>query len=143
MEDPAKEVQAVWRVLLSVSKALLEEIESDLKSANLPPLAWYDVLLEVDRAGRDGIRPYELQERLLLPQYGTSRLLDRMDAAGLIRRETFGPDKRGQIIFLTREGQAMRGRIWTVYGAFLAERVGGRLSKKDAASLSKLLKKLY
>ena len=46
-----------------------------------PPLAWYDALLEIEKAGPDGLRPFELRKLLLLPQYGTSRLLDRMVTA--------------------------------------------------------------
>ncbi|WP_299682761.1 MarR family winged helix-turn-helix transcriptional regulator [uncultured Roseobacter sp.] len=142
MKTPSKETQAAWRALLSVSKSLVESIERDLKAADLAPLAWYDVLLEIEKAGEDGIRPFELQERLLLPQYGMSRLLDRMDTAGLIRRETFGDDRRGQSVFLTPEGKAMRERIWPVYAGFLADRIGGALSEKDAIVMRDLLRKL-
>lgn len=142
MTEVGQEIQLVWRTLISVSKGLVEEIEEELKSEGLPPLTWYDILLEVEKAGKDGLRPYELQERLLLPQYGMSRLLDRIDAAGLIKREVFGPDKRGQMVFLTPEGGEMRRRIWKIYGAFLSDRLGARLSSDEAATLSKLLQKL-
>ncbi len=142
MDGATTEVQGAWRALLSVSKALLEEIEKRLKAEGLAPLTWYDVLLEVEKAGQEGIRPFELQERLLLPQYGMSRLLDRIEAACLVRRETHDADRRGQIVYLTPEGAAMRARIWPVYSRFLSERVGGRLSGAEAIALGDLLRKL-
>lgn len=142
MDKPSQDVEAAWTGLIAASKTLLEEIEAALKAADLAPLTWYDVLLEVEKAGDDGIRPYELQKRLLLPQYGVSRLLDRIAAAGLITRESYAADKRGQVIRLTPAGLAMRRRIWPVYAAFLNRRIGERLTGKEAVKLRKLLKKL-
>ena len=62
----------------------MSRVESALKAAGLPPLAWYEVLVELDRAGACGVRPFALEEALQLPQYGLSRLLARMEEAGLV-----------------------------------------------------------
>ena len=78
MTEPDQTTQAAWIAIMRTSRRLLEAVEAALKSAGHPPLAWYDALLEIDKAGNDGVRPFELKARLLLPQYGTSRLLDRM-----------------------------------------------------------------
>ena len=67
-------------------QAAMSRVESALKAAGLPPLAWYEVLVELERAGGCGLRPFALEEALLLPQYGLSRLLARMEAAGLVVR---------------------------------------------------------
>ena len=67
-----------------------------LKSAGLPALEWYDVLLEIERAGP--LRPRDLQSRLLLAQSNLSRLLDRMERAGLIARGDCEQDGRGLVV---------------------------------------------
>ncbi len=59
-------------------------MEGALKAEGLPPLEWYDVLLELERGGP--MRPRDLQAHLLLAQYNLSRLLDRIEAAGLVER---------------------------------------------------------
>ena len=98
-----------WKALMTASTRLTEAVEAALKADGLPPLAWYDVLWEVEKAGEEGLRPFVLKDRLLLPQYATSRLLDRIAAAGLIDRDQCPEDGRGQILTLTEKGRAMRG----------------------------------
>lgn len=128
-----------WTSLATVSRLVLERIERDLKAAGLPPLAWYDALLEVERTGEDGIRPMALQARLLLPQYGTSRLLERIATEGLVERRPAPGDGRGQIVAITENGKAMRRRMWPVYARALSFTVGNALSEDEAAQLVRLL----
>jgi DNA-binding MarR family transcriptional regulator len=142
MDAPSEKIVTAWTRLVTVSRLLLERIERDLKAADLPPLSWYDALLEVERAGADGIRPGALQTRLLLPQYGTSRLLERLDAEGLVERRPHPEDGRGQVVRITRAGEALRRRMWAVYAATLRETVGAALSDAEAARLAGLLDRL-
>ena len=75
------EVEIVaWARLLKASAKMLDAVERDLKQAGLPPLAWYDALLELHRARPDGLRPGDLEKEVLLPQYNVSRLVDRLEA---------------------------------------------------------------
>ncbi len=128
-----------WTALVSASRVLIEKVEAALKSEGHPPLAWYDALLEVEKAGSDGLRPFEIKERLLLPQYGTSRLLDRLVKAGLLEREACADDGRGQVIRMTEKGRTVRRAMWPVYARVLSEEFESRLTAKDAAQLGSLL----
>lgn len=132
----------VWISLLSASRALLDSIEAELKKKELPRLSWYDALLEIEKAGDEGIRPYELKDRLLLPQYGTSRLLDRIAKAGLITREGAENDGRGQIIRLTQSGRETRKAMWPIYASILVGSIESKLSKSEAIQLEQLLNRL-
>ena len=131
-----------WKALMTASTRLTEAVEAALKADGLPPLAWYDVLWEVEKAGEEGLRPFVLKDRLLLPQYATSRLLDRIAAAGLIDRDQCPEDGRGQILTLTEKGRAMRARMWPVYEAVLKERVGDFAGAAELAAAAKLLERL-
>jgi DNA-binding MarR family transcriptional regulator len=128
-----------WTALVSASRILIEKVEAALKSEGHPPLAWYDALLEVEKAGTDGLRPFEIKERLLLPQYGTSRLLDRLVKAGLLEREACADDARGQVIRITEQGRGVRRAMWPVYARVLSEEFESRLTAKDTAQLGSLL----
>ena len=140
---PSDSVVRAWVRLNRARTSTLSKVESALKQAGLPPLSWYDVLLELDRAGKNGMRPYEIERELLLPQYGLSRLLDRIEAAAYIKRRPHGEDGRGQIIGITRAGMAMRRRMWPVYADAIANAVGGQLTEEEATLLGRLLGKLY
>lgn len=133
---------AVWTGLMSVSQAFLERIDQALKAASLPPLSWYDALLEIERAGPAGIRPFALKETLLMPQYGTSRLLGRIEKAGLISRSACEGDGRGQVVQITETGRWTRRQMWPVYARQLEELIGARLDASERQHLVDLVAKL-
>ena len=142
MTKPDRVTQAAWAAIVTTSRRLLESVEAALKAADHPPLAWYDALLEIEKAGPDGLRPFELKELLLLPQYGTSRLLDRMVKAELIERQDCNDDGRGQIVRVSDKGRSVRQAMWPIYARVLSEEIGAKLTTEDAAQLVRLLSKL-
>ena len=127
---------------MTTSRRLLEAVEAALKSAGHPPLAWYDALLELEKAGSEGIRPFELKNRLLLPQYGTSRLLDRMVSADLVERLDCEDDGRGQIVRISEQGRSVRKAMWPIYARALTEGIRAKLASEEIVQLTKLLSKL-
>jgi len=133
---------ALWAQFLRVSQAVLGAVEADLKAAGHPPLAWYDALLELRRAGAAGLRPYLLGERMLLAQYTLSRLIERLDRAGLVERHPCPEDGRGQVVRITAAGRALLDRVWPDYRAAIARRMLDRLEPEDAAALARILDKL-
>ena len=141
-EQPCELAVRAWARLLRAHQAAMSRVEGALKAADLPPLAWYDVLLELEQAGNVGLRPFALEEALLLPQYGLSRLLARMETAGLVDRRNCPQDGRGQIVALTDAGRAMRQRMWPVYAAALQQAVGTKLCAAEADDLAELLGKI-
>jgi DNA-binding MarR family transcriptional regulator len=131
-----------WARLARMSRAVLDRIENDLKAARLPPLAWYDALLELKRAGRPGLRPFELQHAMLLAQYGVSRLADRLVKAGYVERFECPEDGRGQVLRLTADGHALLKKMWPAYRAAIVAHFAGKLTCADAESLAAILAKL-
>ncbi|WP_217569273.1 MarR family winged helix-turn-helix transcriptional regulator [Mesorhizobium sp. GbtcB19] len=140
--SPSPEAVAAWARLMRVSRQLVEKTEDALKAGGLPPLAWYDVLHELAEAGEGGLRPFELIDRVLLAQYGVSRLLARLEAEGLVEKLPVSDDGRGQTVRITPGGRDMRRRIWAVYGASIAELMGDRLSAEELKTLATLLARL-
>ncbi|KAA1179403.1 MarR family transcriptional regulator [Rhizobium tropici] len=136
---PSLAITRAWVHLMRAQQITLAAIERDLKAADLPPLGWYDVLLELSRATDGRLRPYEIEERTLLAQHNLSRLLDRMEKAGFVHREVFSEDGRGRWVVITEAGSAMRNRIWTVYASALQRHVGDKLDNAQADQLAELL----
>jgi DNA-binding MarR family transcriptional regulator len=138
-ERPSKPVVLAWARLIKAERLALARIEAALKHAGLPPLAWYDVLLELERAGETGLRPFELERALLLAQYNLSRLLDRIEREGLIERAPCPEDGRGHVLRLSARGRAMRNAMWPIYAQAIEAALGSRLDKTEAEMLSALL----
>lgn len=131
-----------WARLLRAHRTAMTSVERALKDAGLPPLTWYDLLLELERAGEGGLRPFELERELLLPQYGVSRLIERVEKAGHLSRQACEDDGRGQRLVITASGKKLRRKMWLVYGKAIEDAVGSKLREAEAQTLSDLLVKL-
>ncbi len=141
-KKPSSEATAAWIRLMRVQTRVLDAVEQDLKKAGFPALAWYDALLELSRAPSGELRPVELEKQMLLPQYSTSRLIDRLVDEGLAARRECKFDKRGQFVEITEAGRELQKKMWTSYSAAIERHVGTKLSDADAAKLCGLLDRL-
>ena len=143
MTDAASDVTiTTWARVIRVPQRLLKQVDADLKAAGCPPLAWYDALLELKRAGTAGLRPFRLQEQMLLEQYNLSRLLDRIVRSGFAERLAAAEDGRGQVLKITAEGRRLIRQMWPIYRAAIQKHFVERLDTKDIAELSRILGKL-
>ena len=111
---------AAWRAFLNAHSTMLRRISRDLEEAELPPLAWYDVLAALRDAPEARLRQVDLAERVLLSHSGLSRLLDRIERAGLVARKECPEDRRALHLVLTEEGREMLERMWPVYARGIA-----------------------
>lgn len=139
---PSTEATDVWIRLMRVQGRVLGAVEQDLKKAGFPPLAWYDALIELSRAPGGELRPVELEKQMLLPQYSTSRLIDRLVEEGLAVRRECKMDKRGLFVEITEAGRDLQKRMWASYSAAIERHIGSKLSDVDAVKLSGLLDRL-
>src|SRR3981189_3378679 len=136
---PSTEATAAWIRLMRIQSRVLDAVEQDLKKAGFPPLAWYDALLELSRAPSGAVRPGELEKQMLIPQYSTSRLIDRLVDEGLAARRECKIDKRGQFVEITEAGRELQKKMWSAYSAAIEKHVGSKLSDVDALTLCGLL----
>ena len=142
MQKPTDAAVTAWARLIRAEREVRTQIEADLKEAGFPSLPWYDVLLELRRTPDGCLTPRALEQEMLFEQYNLSRLLDRMEAEGLVRRIPFPGDKRRQLIEITEEGRLLQRRMWSVYGAAIDRFVGQKLADGEAEQLASLLSKL-
>lgn len=106
---------AAWRTFLAAHARTVGEIENALRDEGLPPLTWYDVLWPLYQAPDHRLRMKELADEVVLSRTGLVRLVDRIEKAGLLRREPVPGDGRGAYAVITEEGIAMLRRMWPVY----------------------------
>jgi DNA-binding MarR family transcriptional regulator len=80
-------------------------LERELMEAQHLPLAEYDVLVQLDQALEGRLRMSELANRVLLSRSGLTRLVERLESDGLVRREVCPSDARGAFAVLTADGR--------------------------------------
>lgn len=120
---------AAWRAFLAAHARVVGDIEAALRAEGLPPLGWYDALWPLYRAPDRRLRMSQLAEEVVLSRTGLVRLVDRIETAGLLRREPVPGDGRGAYAVLTDEGAEMLRRVWPAYACGIREgflkRLGG------------------
>jgi len=124
-----------------LARELEARLELVYKAHGLEP-GWHDVLATLRRSGPDyRLRPTDLTNASMLTSSGTTKRLDKLEQAGLIRREADPNDRRGTLITLTDAGRAL---IDSVTAAHLANEAGliAALDADEQALLAGLLRKL-
>lgn len=101
-------------------------------------LTQYNVLRMLRGAGQDGLCRSEIRDRLITRMPDVSRLLDRMEAAGLVHRVRSIADRRVVNTTLTDHGRAVVDRLDDEV-AREHERQLGHLTEKQLRTLVELL----
>ena len=126
---------SVWAVFLTAHAVLIEEIEARLAAADLPPLAWYDVLWALERAGTRRLRMRELADMTVISRSNLTRLVDRLESAALVERERAEEGRRGAFAVITTQGRVMRKKMWPVYSAAIKELFEDKISEREGAQM--------
>lgn len=142
MKTPSEQVESAWVLLVRAQQVLLNHVEAQLKACGLPPLSWYDVLLELSRDSHAGLRQYEIAERILLTKHNMSRLIDRLEGAGYVERRVCDEDGRGNVVHITKKGVKLKQDMWPVYARAIQTLIGDALSASQIQSLTESMRAL-
>jgi DNA-binding MarR family transcriptional regulator len=103
LSSPSPERLRAWRLFFESALALLDVLDTELEQAVGIPQRWYDVLVHLE-GSPEGIRMNELAERILYSKSGFTRVVDRMEEVGLVRRVRPAHDRRSILVVLTDTG---------------------------------------
>jgi DNA-binding MarR family transcriptional regulator len=101
-----EEELAAWRGMLRAHSALVRELDAELAREHDMPLSSYEVLLFLNDSDEGRMRMSELADSVLLSRSGLTRLVDRLERQGLLRRERCESDARGFFAEITPEGRS-------------------------------------
>src|SRR5918998_2023510 len=96
---------AAWRGFLRTHAELFKALDAELDAAHRLPLTTYDVLVALYHAPGRRLRMAELASQTFLSRSGVTRLVDRLERDGLLRRDQCSSDARGCFAVLTPEGE--------------------------------------
>jgi DNA-binding MarR family transcriptional regulator len=140
---PSPDGFLAWRAFLRAHAAAVGRIERDLAASEPElPLSWYDVLVALVGARDRRLRLRELADEVLLSRSGLTRLVDRLEAAGLLRREPDPTDRRGAFAVLTEAGYEALRRTWPLYARGIQDHFGRYLMPEEAGVLARALQRV-
>jgi DNA-binding MarR family transcriptional regulator len=120
---------AAWRAFLTAYARITRRISADLVAAGLPELTWYDLLWTLYRAPARSLRVKDLAKEVALSPTGTSRFVDRVEAAGYVRRAPDAHDRRALQVVLTDAGVDLLRRMWPIYERGIEEHFAAHLGR--------------
>ncbi len=97
---------SAWRSFLRTHARVTRALDAELVAAHNLPLSSYEVLLFLENAPDNKLRMAELADSVLLSRSGLTRMVDRLEEGGLVKRETCSDDLRGFNAVLTEPGRA-------------------------------------
>jgi DNA-binding MarR family transcriptional regulator len=137
-----EEELAAWRGMLRAHAELVRELDAELAREHEMPLSSYEVLLYLNDSAEGRMRMSELADSVLLSRSGLTRLVDRLERQGLLKRERCESDARGLFAEITPEGRkvfaaARKTHLDGVRRVFLS-----RFSRDELRTLGGLWQKL-
>ncbi|CAM7685848.1 MAG: MarR family transcriptional regulator [Enterobacteriaceae bacterium] len=129
----------LWFSFVRVHRLMIREVESRLAAAKLPAYAWYDVLWGLESGQGGTRRMHELADALAIERYNLTRLVDRLEQEGLVERTRSPEDGRAAYATITKEGRALRKKMWKVYESAVAELFLSQFSPDEQSTFSAAL----
>ena len=133
--SPSRGELRAWRSFLGAHARVMRSLEAELLAEQRLSLVSYDVLVQLAEAPGRCLRMAELADRVLLSRSGITRLVDRLERAGLVARQRVTGDGRGVIAGLTPAGL---DRLRTASGTHLAGVVRHFVARFNPQELSSL-----
>ncbi len=124
-----------WGGFLRSHAVLVRRLDAELRAAHDLPLSSFDVLFQLALAPGGRLRLSELADRVLITLSGISRLVDRLEREGLVRRETDPEDRRSYYAVLTVEGEARLRQAQPTHVAGVGRYFLSQFSDEELAAL--------
>ena len=126
---------SAWRLFLQAYRRVLDELSDELEERQGLPLAWYDVLIHLYRSPEHRLRMNELAGSILLSKSGLTRLIDRMEKAGMVERASCPSDRRGSFAVLTPRGEEVFKEAAPIHLEGIAKHFTDHLTPEEAGAL--------
>jgi DNA-binding MarR family transcriptional regulator len=141
LSSPSPERLRAWRLYFESALALVDVLDAEFERDAGLPIRWYDVLVQLEETA-DGLRMNELAEHILYSKSGFTRVVDRMEEAGLVRRVYPETDRRSIFVVATDKGLEAMERARRHHRHWIEEHFSRPLSDTDIKALTRALEKL-
>jgi DNA-binding MarR family transcriptional regulator len=133
---------ALMGLLVRAHRHLTDVLGRELEQSVGIPILWFDVLIHVGGAPDGRLTMSRLSSEVALTTGGVTRLVDRMEEAGLVARQNCPNDRRSVHVVLTPDGHATLGRAITAHIDGIDRHLMQALGAGERAALERALTKL-
>jgi len=141
LSSPSSERLRAWRLYFESALALIDVLDAELERDAGIAMRWYDTLVHLEETP-DGLRMNELAERILYSKSGFTRVVDRLEEAGLVRRVRPENDRRSILVVLTDKGRGTLKQARSHHRHAIEQHFSNHLSDADIRALICALEKL-
>jgi DNA-binding MarR family transcriptional regulator len=141
LSSPSPERLRSWRLFFESALALGDVLDTELEEAVGITQRWYDVLVHLEESP-DGIQMNELAERILYSKSGFTRVVDRMEEEGLVRRVRPEHDRRSILVVLTDKGIETMEEARRYHRDGIERHFSRHLTDADVKALTRALEKV-
>ena len=141
LSSPSLERLRGWRLFFESALALNDLLDAELEQAVGIPLRWYDVLVQLEESP-EGIPMNALADRILYSKSGFTRVVDRMEEAGLVLRVRPQHDRRSILVVLTKNGTDMMERARRHHRDGIERHFSRHLADDEIEALTHALEKV-
>jgi DNA-binding MarR family transcriptional regulator len=141
LSSPSPERLRAWRLFFESATALTDLLDTELERDAGIQTRWYDVLVQLEETP-EGIPMNALADRILYSKSGFTRVVDRMEEAGLVRRARPEGDRRSILVVLTDEGTKLMEHARRYHRDGIERHFSQHLSDRDIKALTHALEKV-
>jgi DNA-binding MarR family transcriptional regulator len=141
LSSPSLDRLRAWRLYFESALALNDVLDGELQRDAGIPLRWYDALVHLEETP-DGLRMTELAERILYSKSSFTRVIDRMEGAGLVRRVRPENDRRSVLVVLTEEGRNTMENARHHHRHSIEQHFSRHLAETDIKALTRAFQKV-
>jgi DNA-binding MarR family transcriptional regulator len=141
LSSPSTERLRAWRLYFESALALVDVLDTELERDADIPLRWYDVLVQLEESP-DGIPMNALADRILYSKSGFTRVVDRMEEAGLVLRVRPEHDRRTILVVVTEKGNETMQRARRHHRDGIERHFSQHLSDNEIKALTRALEKI-
>lgn len=132
-----------WRGVVFAQARILHAVERSLKKHSGLSLASIDALGRVYDSAEGRLRMQDIQERSLFTFSGMTRVIDRLESLGLVRREQVPGDRRGVFVVITPEGRETYSSAIEKHRADIEREFGARLTPEQHRAVAEALRQFW
>src|SRR5437763_11274102 len=136
--SPSPERLRAWRLYFESALALIDVLDAELERDAGIPMRWYDALVHLEETP-DGLRMNELAERILYSKSGFTRVVDRLEEAGLVERVRPENDRRSILVVLSDQGRTTMEQARRHHRHAIEQHFSQHLSDSDIKALTHAL----
>jgi DNA-binding MarR family transcriptional regulator len=141
LSSPTPEQLRCWRLYIESALALVDVLDTELQATAGIPQRWYDVLIHLEESP-NGIPMTELADQILYSKSGFTRVIDRMEDAGLVQRVRPERDRRSILVTITDQGTQTMQNARRHHRDGIDRHFSQHLTDTDTKALTRALEKI-